>query len=158
MTSQIRFLDTNADAATLDLMKKLRESKEPDRIFAEAIADRSRDAWKGRRRLKETSGHPCFARLVGKRCHHIMDLSESDKHLPCRPPCSDHLSMWLRDGKPAVLVSQPYQASGKDLHALLSLCAEHDVYCMVSSHSWYYPSATLFIEMWAPGVKPWEHE
>jgi formate-dependent nitrite reductase cytochrome c552 subunit len=152
----MRFFDPkDVDDSLTKLVADLAKDNNPGGVFAEACSERMQRAWEKMHRIREAGGHPCFSRLVGKRCGDtVMKSKVGDNRPPCRPPCADHLSMWIRDGKPAVLVSQPYQAYGKDLSDLMSLCVRFDVRCVISSSSWYYPSGTLLIEMWAPGVKP----
>src|SRR4030095_15139258 len=61
--------------------------------------------------LKRSHGYPCCQRLVGH-CDHRHGAG-------CLPPGTDHPSLWLRDGQPAVFVSQPYDLSGETVRALL---------------------------------------
>lgn len=71
-------------------------------------------------------------------------------------PAFDHMTLWTRNGKPAVLTSHPYPVSGEFLLELLEKCKALGVTVYVSPCSWYFPGATLLIEMWAPAAEP-EH-
>lgn len=63
------------------------------------------------------------------------------------PAANDHVSLWLRNGKPHVYVSQPYGLTLSDMRALVQFCDAHGLDAAVSARSWRFPGSTLLIEI-----------
>jgi uncharacterized protein (DUF736 family) len=78
--------------------------------------------------------------LKGKRCK-LFDCPESNNSRYWM----DHVTTWKRDGRPAILLAQPYHVSGDDLEHLRSLEADGLV---VSIHgNGWYGHGTVCIEI-----------
>ncbi len=59
----------------------------------------------------------------------------------------DHVTCWNRDGKPAVLVAQPYGLSGSSIRQLAQL-DEHPELCVAVDGTGWYGHRTTFVEVW----------
>lgn len=78
----------------------------------------------------------------------IKDKQKKRQHKYINPPFADHLSLWLKDRKPHIFVSQPYgQLDADDMKKLMNHAEEHDLDVSVSGSSWWYPGSTILI-MW----------
>lgn len=60
----------------------------------------------------------------------------------------DHVTLWLHNGKPEVLISQPYNLEGYHLGHLSALEEELGLRVSVSGEGWY-GYGTVFVEIWA---------
>lgn len=69
-------------------------------------------------------------------------------HDHTRPPWMDHLTGWTRNGKPAMLVSQPYGLT-RDCLAELADLDRSDLPVSIDGTGWY-GHGTLFITVTAP--------
>jgi hypothetical protein len=78
--------------------------------WAESCADERREAWAQSYGLKESKGHVCLTRFLGKQCDSVNCL---------RAPGDDHRSLWIKHGKPVVYVYQPYGLRGEDALSLV---------------------------------------
>jgi hypothetical protein len=79
------------------------------------------------------------------------EISDSIHYSSCHHSYGfDHVTCWTRDGKPAVLVSQPYHISDENMKMLKAL--EHDGLTVQIHKDGWYGSQTLCVEIWA--VKP----
>jgi len=107
--------------------------------YAEAIHLHLKEIWAKNLNLTQSSGRICVQRLLGKKCN-------DDGHL-CVPPRTDHPSLWLQDGKPYCLISQPYgPLSMSDTEAIGKFCHKHGLTFKIDSWpGWYFPHAVLFI-------------
>lgn len=118
--------------------------------FAEAACLDREQAWAARFGLKPSGGHPCIARLWGKRCM----CSDLKSDLPCYPPGADHRRLWLRDGKPAVYTFEPYHLDHETLRCLVEFCERWEL--ELGIHAWpasHYPGEVLWVEI-TPKGKP----
>lgn len=62
------------------------------------------------------------------------------------PPAADHVTLWSRAGKPAMLMSQPYGLRYEDLKATIEYAEENGLRVFIDAGlSWHYPSATLAV-------------
>src|SRR5215510_1126742 len=78
----------------------------------------------------------CVDQLVGKSC-----LGNCP-----RIPAGDHLSLWNKDGKPFVIVSQPYRLLYDDLKETVKFCARYGLRAEISAWpSWHSPGQTLIV-------------
>jgi hypothetical protein len=60
----------------------------------------------------------------------------------------DHVTLWLHNGKPEVVVSQPYNLEGYHLGHLSALEEQLGLRVRVSGRGWY-GHGTVFVEIWA---------
>lgn len=106
-------------------------------------------SWALRHGLRESTGHPCLARLVGKTCWIYRDARYQRKceELECDAPQADHTSMWIKDGRPAAYVMQPYQYGSASIDWVLAFCKTYRLELRVSTDdSWHFPGmTTLFV-------------
>ncbi len=67
---------------------------------------------------------------------------------PKRPPAWDHPSIWVRNGRPIVAVSQPYPwLLNDEIESLNEFAGEYGFRFKISNYtSWHYPSRCWFIE------------
>jgi hypothetical protein len=116
----------------------------------------SAEEWAGWLGLKRSGRRKCLASLVRARC---MSACRPDLD---HPLCAlthrnmtilDHLSIWNRDGRPAVLVAQPYGLRRDGLELLGQLEREHGLSVEVDALGWHYPGHVVRVEIWAPGVE-----
>ena len=117
---------------------------EAKRAHAEATWDIRREEWASGNGLTKSKRHGCIAILLGEKCEGIRY-----DDIPCNVPGSDHMSFWLRDGEPAVYVSQPYALRLSDMQELSSLSRKYglDVTIRPADESFYFPGGTLMIEI-----------
>ena len=137
------------------------ENNEPVRAYAAAVYEKSRNDWVAKNNLRQSGGHSCLNLLVGKRCYLAYDWplgrTKNHKHggLSCFPPGADHCSLWLRDGKPAVFVMQPYDLDGDMLFELVNLCRENNFHLEIKTWpAWHFPGAALMVEIWRKDSLP----
>lgn len=63
-----------------------------------------------------------------------------------RPRWFDHGTAWRREGKPYVVIGQPYELFGADLEELNNIEDNEDLHIAVLSHpSWHYPGQVLSV-------------
>lgn len=92
------------------------------RALAEATCEVRRKVWAQREGVKESTGHVCVARLLGKRCRMSSSTPRRGEVPPCRPPGADHPKLWLRNGKPAIYTFEPYVMELNTLRELVNFC------------------------------------
>lgn len=96
---------------------------------------RLRRTWASREGVKESTGHRCLTRLVMGRCN-LLDC----EHLPGR----DHSSMWNKDGRPDIFVTQPYHLRDEVVHDMLQTCRRLGLQLRIDSAlAWHAPEAVL---------------
>jgi hypothetical protein len=136
-------------------LEKLMEEEGRDkaeRAFAAAVWEKRKEHYAKALGLKESGGHPCLARLIGKRCDQsqfYLRTSHEEKYAPCSlPAADDHASLWLKDGKPHSYVSQPYGMSPEDMRKLVKFCDEYGLTVNVNAWgSWWFPGHTLILQV-----------
>lgn len=96
--------------------------------------------WAGKRGLRLSPRGRCLRWLRRGRC---VDTA----YVACNETWHDHVTGWNRDGRAAVLVSQPYGISDGAVRELGSIAADASLYVNVSAHSWY-GHGTVLIEVW----------
>jgi hypothetical protein len=85
----------------------------------------------------------CAGRLAGRR--HKPPFYVCDH---CSPPGTDHPWLFLRDGKPALFVSQPYTLSWDEMQRLVDWCRERGLRVDLSAdESWHFPGRTLAVRI-----------
>jgi hypothetical protein len=113
-------------------------------------------AWARGHGLQRSRGHPCLARLVGKSCwvYKMAGIHTPLKEvISCDLPGSDHVSFWLKGGRPAAYVMQPYEVSSESLDGIFEFCKKHKLKVSISTDkSWHNPGKTTLIVIYKPGV------
>lgn len=115
------------------------------------VARASRKDWKQQyalaHGLKESPvGKACISRVIGTQCS--SHTGRWGVEGPCRPPGADHVSLWLRGGKPYVYVFQPYGLDNRTLVQLMEFCQKWGLVCDISSlASWHFYGHTLLVEI-----------
>jgi hypothetical protein len=124
-----------------------------DRAYAVAVQE-SRYNDFAKNNGKESSGHCCIARLVGKRCRQsyaygIAKNPDESRYAPCSLPAGvERLSFWLKEGKPSCYVSEPYDLGLWEMKEIAGFCDEHNLDVRVSAgKSWYFPGQSLILEV-----------
>ena len=129
----MEFQDNPSDLfkETARTLKNLLETEGFDsvsRAFATAVHHDLFESWKGKDHIKESKDELTWEKFEG----------------------FDHPSVWLKDGKYSVYVSQPYDLHKDALKRLVEFCEENQLTCHISTESWYFPSRTLMIEITKP--------
>lgn len=119
------------------------------RAHAEATADLKRADWARSRGVQESGGRPCIGRLSGRPSDH----NQSDHQ--CNPPKGDHCSLWMKDGRPEVFVSQPYELSWAGLQETVAFCQANGLRAdVISWPSWHFPGSVLTVEYRTLDTRP----
>ncbi|MBV8860031.1 MAG: hypothetical protein JOZ02_24075 [Acidobacteria bacterium] len=145
-----RFNSSERSARYKAALKALRELAEEEGLdkaklaHAEATWDIRLEQWAGSNGLTKSKRHGCIATLLGEKCEGIRYDG-----IPCSAPGGDHTSFWLRDGEPAVYISQPYALRLPDMQELLSLSQKYDLDVTIhpADESFYFPGGTLMVEI-----------
>lgn len=121
------------------------------RVVSGFEADKRMQIWADANELKLSSGVPCVNRLLGKPCR-----SHNGPHLECPDiPGADHTSLWLKDGKPAVIATQPYALTWEILQELMVFCQEYGLRSDISAWgSWHFPGRTVLVCLMPQEPKP----
>lgn len=142
----------------VNTMKAMMEPRSEDVLiyaYAEATYERYKDDWASRHGVKQTpSGHACIARLLGRQCKVGYDPhgANYNSRPPCHPPGDDHASLWLKDGKPAIYVFQPYSLGDKTIRELMEFCEKWGLSARINSMpSWHFPGVVLTVELTLKG-------
>jgi hypothetical protein len=86
---------------------------------------------------------PAFAGyILGVDPYKLKEFEETNY----RPPASDHDSLFDRDGKPAVFVTQPYSLGLEDLKDIVKYCEKYGLKVSISGLSWHFPGDTILIQ------------
>ena len=64
----------------------------------------------------------------------------------------DHISCWKYDGKPALLLAQPYGVDGSDIPELAPLIADPHISISIVGDNWY-GHGTVGVEVWNRSVR-----
>jgi len=138
---------SNAYREAVDALRKL-DLDTAERAFAEAVHDQWAAEWLESRNVTLSRGEQWVGPLLGKRGRYD-DEGGVREHIP---GCEDHISLWNKDGKPALFVCQPYHA---DVHQLVHWCEERGLRASVQARrSWWFPGSTLLIEVSRPDEEP----
>lgn len=121
----------------LETVRMLADLDTYDRAFGEVASSRIQERLR-RMGYTQSRGTPCVHRLLGKRsCRGERD---------CLPPDSDHVTLWNRDGKPAMLVSQPYGVFHDALKGTLAFAEERGLSVFIDAgFSWYWCGTTVAV-------------
>lgn len=86
--------------------------------------------------VKRSKAQGCgIHRLIGKPCS-----------AGCRTIGGDHEKLWIKDGKPYSLTSEPYVLNNKTLEELIYFCNENNLQFNITNDSFHFPTSTLFVE------------
>ncbi len=107
------------------------------RTYGQAIQGELLNCWAKGEGLKRAKGQVCIRRLMGK----------SPLMYSCLPPFTDHPSLWMKDGKPYCIISQPYgPLSMSQLEDIGDFCHRHEFEFTVDTWpAWHFPHAVLFL-------------
>lgn len=98
---------------------------------------RLRRAWAQREGVTAADHHFCLTRLTAEGCRRAGDTCH---HLRG----ADHTSLWMKDGKPHIYVTQPYDLSLKRLDEMFRVCRRLGLTLRVDSAiAWHAPGAVL---------------
>lgn len=144
-----RSFTTKPSALYIETVAKIRElvSAEggADRAYAEATWDHAKATYLSSRGLKPTSGDINLTRLIGKP---VRDRDGGLHNRVWDQGWMDHISLLMKDGKPKVFISQPYQLTLEDMRQLINTCDTYGLKAMVSTGpSWHFPSSVLTVEV-----------
>lgn len=119
------------------------------RVYASAVAAGTCETWAKTRGLRLSPRHPCLGRLRDGRCWEVWEWRRGEsakERIPCQLPGADHASLWLKAGKPAVYVSQPYHLPWETLQEMMAFAERWHLMVDVESWpSWHFPSRVLTI-------------
>lgn len=88
--------------------------------------------------ITESKGALCIQRLLGKQCKFYSHKSYG--LCKCHPPEDDHASIWLKDGKPHMYVTQPYSIDDSKIIKMEEFANRHNLEFIIDdSLSWWYP-------------------
>jgi hypothetical protein len=133
---------------------------ERNNAWAEASHEQARTDFLRYHHLTETRGYSCLYRLTGGRCPHGTWKHCMDTTRPHHLPGGDHISLWSREGKPVLYVSQPYRFDRRDVEILEDLRVRFGwVWSVSTGPAWHYPGQVFFVEVWAsPQARDWRLE
>jgi hypothetical protein len=110
--------------------------------YAEAFAESSEKHWIEREGVTATEAHPCLYRLAGRACPKTRDTEDE-----CLPAGFDHTTMWNKNGKPHIILTQPYHISPDSMMNWQRLCNQLGLSFWIStSPSFHYPGRVLSVE------------
>lgn len=84
----------------------------------------------------------CLHWIIRGRC--AIQLCTADRN---QYDFMDHVTGWTRDGKPAVLICQPYGLHVDDIRQLADLHQEHGLKIRIDGTGWYGHGST-FLQLW----------
>lgn len=109
--------------------------------FATGTRDILKEELAAMYKVKESKSMPCIQRLIKGACG-----ITRQKECECSPPGTDHPSLWNKDGKPYIFVSQPYALSGAALAKIHEFCEQNNLEVEVRTYpAYYYPSAVMTV-------------
>jgi hypothetical protein len=115
-----------------------------------ALRERLQDQWAARAGVKPAGGRRAWRRLLGLRDIGDHRHPKVIEHLPG----DDHCTLWLRDGKPAVWVSQPYPLGSSTIAQMTYVAEQYGLAFEISTWpAWHNPASVLFVE-WTLVVRP----
>lgn len=144
------------------------DSHKVEKAFFRLAGDPKKQ-WADRYGLKEAKGPVCAMRLLGRKCREFDSKTGSFGKCECKPPGSDHASLWRYKTNPAVYVFQPYGLSGDTMNELGDYCRKWGLKAGINTWpAWHYPGRVLFVEIYPKAgvledlhmgrIKPDEHQ
>ena len=139
-------------------VKALAGIPNPHLAFAEAVSDIRLCEWVKAQGVTRAKGHICLAKLAGRKCpNERWSPPWEDTDHRCLPKGSDHTSMWSRNGKPFLIVTQPYGLNSECLESMLASAKELGLKLWINGRpSWHFPGATLSVIFCRQGVRIFE--
>lgn len=110
--------------------------------YATATSDPIRKWWAKWKKatLDRGTGHLCMRTILGGTCRRTScGLTEI--------VALDHQSLWQRDGKPPLLVCQPYALRLDQMRELVKLANHYDLDVCVTAHSFWNAGDSILIEI-----------
>lgn len=105
--------------------------------------------WAERYGLKEAKGPVCAMRLLGKKCKEFNSRTGRFGECECKPPGSDHASLWRHGTNPVVYVFQPY---GLSVDEISDYCRKWGFEADINTWpAWHYRGHVLFVEIYPKG-------
>jgi hypothetical protein len=134
--------DESKDRLFLKLLAMMEEFDPSSEIAPRArkLQDETRralmEAWAASQGVEKCQGPMFWRRLLGERLDYCKRL-----------PGDDHTSLWQRNGRPELYVSQPYPERFTDrLPEMMAAAAEHGLAFTVNTRpAWHYPGRCLFV-------------
>jgi len=112
--------------------------------FAEAAAPLRREQFQRIYRVKRTQGRDWVGRLLGKRYDPIVEGNPSIAKF--KFPGGDHESVWVRNGKPFLYVSEPAQIHLDKLREMVRFCDAHGLDVTITGwRSMWFPGANVAV-------------
>lgn len=125
----------------IQALAKATSPEECRRAFASATAAVYEEEFRRRYGVTRSKSTACIQRLLGKRCGISLQ-----RDCDCHPPGTDHASLWLKDGKPHLFVSQPYNIRGSILGDATQFASEHGLELEIrADHNFHFPSSVLLM-------------
>lgn len=117
----------------------------------DAIRESLKRKWANKNELRLARGRAGWWRLLGLRsCFDSRWRPIVLENLPG----DDHCSLWLRNGEPAVWVSQPYPLSSSKIGQMTYVAEQYGLSFEISTWpAWHYPGSVLFVE-WKLVARP----
>lgn len=144
-----RFM-TDKSQKYIETVEKIKDLVKTDgldaagRAYAEATSEQLKKDYAESRGLKPTTGRVDLCRLIGRQVKGHPSLGAgwySGRWI-------DHPSLWIKNGKPDVFISQPYHLSLEDMAQLISICNEFGLEATVSTWpGWHFPGAVLSVQV-----------
>lgn len=113
-----------------------------DRVYAEATTQLTENQWIKRQSVHRSKASPCIRRITHGACLTATRM----EHCICQPPGSDHVDLWIKDGKARVYTSQPYELSWEELQEMVDFCRHDGLQADISLGAWHFPGRTMLIE------------
>jgi hypothetical protein len=109
----------------------------------------------GRPRLSKSEGRLCLLQLAGLRCPQFRRNSKDSRGWDhsgwggegCLWLGADHSDLWICDGKPYSITSQPYGVQEDQAADLRAKADALNLVVRYSSASWHYPGSTVLVEV-----------
>jgi len=92
-------------------------------------------------------------RLAGGSCLHWLRKGQCSSCVGNREFWLDHVTGWARNGKPAVLIAQPYGVSEQSIADLAQLAVDPALMVRIDGTGWY-GVGTTFIQVWRADALP----
>lgn len=113
------------------------------------LSGNAKAQWSNRYGLKEAKGPCCAMRLLGNKCREFDSNTARRGDCECKPPGSDHASLWRYKTDPVVYVYQPYGLDGETMEELGDYCRKWGFEANIDTWpAWHYPGRVLFVEVY----------
>lgn len=132
-------------------------------VFAHVMGGYQRDRFVEAYNLDEPADKACIGRLISghDECpHHVVEPDDDPNAPPHSPPASDHATLWLDDGEPAVYSMHVYPANIERLDSsepphnlwfdVFAFAQQHGLEVSVHPTSWYNVGTTIQVLLYPP--------